>query len=79
MPQFHAIPENDNWWGKGFTDWDVAKKARPVYTGHYQPKLPYNEEYYDLSDVNVLKRQAKLARDYGVDGFSFYHYCLFTE
>lgn len=74
LPQFHTFPENDEWWGKGFTEWKNVKGAFPQYKGHYQPRIPLNDNYYDLTDTNVLKWQAKLARENGVYGFCFYHY-----
>lgn len=55
LPQFHSIPENDRWWGKGFTDWYATKEAKPLYKGHKQPRIPKDNNYYDLSDVNTLK------------------------
>lgn len=74
LPQFHEIEENNRWWGKGFTEWSNVKRGRKLYPGHYQPKQPLNNDYYDLSDSNVLLRQAKLAKKYGIYGFCFYHY-----
>jgi len=72
LPQFHEIHENNEWWGKGFTEWDRVKKAKPLYSGHNQPRIPY--KYYDLSDIKVIEGQAKIATEYGLDGFCYYHY-----
>ena len=74
LPQFHNIPENDEWWGDGFTEWVNVKKAKPLFDGHVQPKVPLNENYYNLLDDNVKKWQANIAKKYGVYGFCYYHY-----
>lgn len=74
LPQFHSIPENDKWWGKGFTDWDAVKKATPLFEGHNQPRIPIENNYYDLSIAKNVKKQAQLARQYGIYGFGIYHY-----
>src|SRR5439155_24420418 len=74
FPQLHAIPENDEWWGKGFTDWDNVRRGSPQFEGHYQPRVPKNERYYDQSKVETIRWQAELARAHGVDAFCHYHY-----
>lgn len=74
LPQFHAIPENDEWWGKGFTEWVNVKKARPLFERHYQPRIPLNENYYNLLDNSVKKWQIDLAKEHGIYGFCVYHY-----
>ena len=74
LPQFHQIPENDEFWGKGFTDWITVKNARPLFEGHKQPRIPLNNNYYDLSLKENVEWQAKLAKNYGIYGFGVYHY-----
>ena len=73
-PQFHEIEENNIAWGKGFTDWINVKKEEPLYKGHYQPKLPFNNNFYDLSKPKEIVEQVKLAKENKIDGFIFYHY-----
>lgn len=74
LPQYHEIEENNEFWGKGFTDWVGVKKSTPQFEGHNQPRVPLDNNYYDLSDWEVLSWQANLAKEYGVDGFCMYHY-----
>ena len=66
LPQFHNIPENDEWWGDGFTEWVNVKKAKPLFDGHVQPKEPLNDNYYNLLDDNIKIWQAKIAKEYTV-------------
>ncbi|MCX8128612.1 MAG: glycoside hydrolase family 99-like domain-containing protein [Clostridia bacterium] len=74
LPQFHRIPENDKWWGTGFTEWVNVRNSKPVFEGHNQPRVPYNEYYYDLTDREARVWQAQLAKKYGIYGFCYYHY-----
>jgi hypothetical protein len=74
LPQFYPTRENDEWWGKGFTDWRNVTKAAPLFKGHNQPHLPADLGFYDLRLSDILEQQTKMAREYGIHGFMFYHY-----
>ncbi len=74
LPQFHQIPENDKWWGEGYTDWVGVKKAKPLFKGHVQPNVPLNHHYYSLDNPEEIYHQIELANEEGNYGFSIYHY-----
>lgn len=74
LPQYHPIPENDEWWGKGFTEWKSVASARPLFKGHYQPHIPADLGFYDLRVPETREQQAQLALEAGIEGFCYYHY-----
>lgn len=74
LPQYHEIEENNRWWGAGFTEWVNVKKATKLFSGHNQPRIPLNKNYYNLLESSTLEWQTKVANEYGIDGFCFYHY-----
>ena len=74
LPQYHPIPENDLWWGKGFTEWTNVARARPLFRGHYQPHIPADLGFYDLRLQQTRLDQATMAREHGIEGFCYWHY-----
>ena len=74
LPQYHEIPENNEWWGKGFTEWTNVRKAKPLFKGHIQPLHPLNDNYYDLMDKRTVEWQTRLMKEYGLTGMIYYHY-----
>jgi hypothetical protein len=74
LPQYHSIPENDKWWGEGFTEWTNTKKTKPLYNGQSQPREPLNDNYYNLLEDKNKLWQVNLAKEYGIHGFCYYHY-----
>ena len=74
LPQYHPVPENDKFWGKGFTEWTNVAKAKPLFRGHYQPQIPADLGFYDLRLSEVREAQADLAREAGIEGFCYWHY-----
>ena len=74
LPQYHPVPENDQWWGEGFTEWRNVMEGKPLFRGHYQPHIPADLGFYDLRVEETRDAQAKLAEEHGIHGFCYYHY-----
>ena len=74
LPQYHPTPHNNKWWGEGFTEWTNVAKAKPLYPGHYQPKVPADLGFYDLRMPEIREKQVELAKEAGITGFCYYHY-----
>ena len=74
VPQYHEIPLNNKYWGQGFTEWVNVKNAKPLFEGHVQPKVPLNNNYYNLLDKETKMWQKKMAQEYGIYGFCYYNY-----
>lgn len=74
LPQFHRVRENDEWWGEGFTEWTAVQNSVPLFQGHYQPRIPQNNNYYDLLNKNTFEKQAEQIKRSGMDGICIYHY-----
>ena len=74
LPQYHSIKENDEWWGKNYTEWNSVKRGKKLIEGQYQPRIPLNNNYYNLLDIDVIKWQTKIAKENGIYGFCVYHY-----
>lgn len=74
LPQYHRVPENDEWWGEGFTEWTNVKKAKPLFEGHIQPKVPLDNNYYDLMNKETIEWQTDLMHKYGIYGMCYFHY-----
>uniref|UniRef100_UPI003AB827B2 glycoside hydrolase family 99-like domain-containing protein n=1 Tax=Faecalibacillus intestinalis TaxID=1982626 RepID=UPI003AB827B2 len=79
LPQFHEIPENNKFWGKGYTDWVAVKKSKALFDGHDQPREPEEDRYYSLDQKDAIKWQAELARENGIYGFGIYHYWFSSD
>ena len=74
LPQYHRVAENDKWWGEGFTEWTAVKAASPLFEGHKQPRIPLEDNYYNLLEKRTMEWQANLMKQYDIDGQCIYHY-----